>query len=1155
MKKNPLTKKILLIMRLTFLLLFACFINISASIYSQKFTFEKKSVTIKDILAEIETTSNYKFLYRNDLVDVTREVDLNVRESDIDGVLSKIFDPKENSFKVFEDNLVVITSKNIIQEHRISGTVTDSKGEPLPGVNVVITGTNQGTTTDISGNYSIDVSPEAMSLTFTYIGMETQEITIGTMIQINVTMVEAAIGLQEVVVIGYGTKSKQTLTGAVSLIEDEVLQSRPSAVTTDLLQGISSGIQITRNNTGDIRSSMNGITIRGITSRSAPGVLVVVDGVTQPFTDARALDNINPNDIESISILKDGQAAIYGARAAGGVILVTTKAGRSDKPVINVSATATIQKPSLMRKTLNVLDLYEMQNEGYINDGILSNGFTPVLEYIADNHITLAEVKENNGKHIFTEPWGVPYALGHYEWNDIMFDPSLQQNYNISVSGRKDKLNYYESVNYINQDGMLAYGKNYKKRLLVTLKNDYDINNFLKIRSNFNIGNQKVVEPYGYSINTYNTGVQGALFFVMPTNQPYTKGGRYFSSGFGDPIGYAEATGYTTDILYTINGKLGAEITPFKDLLITAEIASNYNINDIDYAKIGFPTYDLYDNFAMMSTDDPNNGPATAGSELRRTRYTVGNLFAKYSFEKLENHKINLMAGYSHEENDYRGFSAYRQYGLINAQLPTMSAGNADEQYNSETKNDYALNSVYSRLEYGFKNRYLFEGIFRYDGSSKFAEGYKWAPFFGFSGAWIISDESFMSNLKTAIDFLKVRASWGQLGNQSGIDLYDYLSQVYIGGAYPMGPWNSPYQVQYATLGGMASTTRTWETIESINMGIDFMTLSSRLTGSFDYYIKNNRNMFFAQEFPSVLGTEPPSINGAHVRTKGWEMELNWKDKISRLNYFIRLNLSDNKTKVIDLADRITPVQGTNDFIQGYPVYSYFGYEYDGFIQTESELSEYTSSFSSGIPNNLTLGDARYKDLDGDDKLEALVYEEDENGNPADLSGDLVQIGDGGQHYLYGVNLGVSWKNFDFSCFFQGAFKWQVISNVVPCSEFYEPIETYFYHQTWASDRTGVPWPRLSQDGSIKGYNYQYSNAPYKLVNNKYLRLKNIQLGYSLPDKLARRMNLERLRVYLSGTDIWELSNLPGNQDPETPFALRVSPFPRQYSFGIDLTF
>jgi len=200
-------------------------------------------------------------------------------------------------------------------------------------------------------------------------------------------------------------------------------------------------------------------------------------------------------------------------------------------------------------------------------------------------------------------------------------------------------------------------------------------------------------------------------------------------------------------------------------------------------------------------------------------------------------------------------------------------------------------------------------------------------------------------------------------------------------------------------------------------------------------------------------------------------------------------------------------------------------------------------------------GDARYKDKDGDGKLEALVYEEDENGNPTDLSGDLVQIGDGGQHYLYGINLGASWKNFDFNCFFQGVIKWQVISNVRPCSQFYEPIETYFYHQTWAPDRTDVPWPRLSQDGSIKSYNYQYSNAPYKLLDNRYLRLKNIQLGYTLPFSFARRLSIDRLRVYISGTDIWELSNLPGNQDPETPFALRVSPFPRQYSFGIDLTF
>jgi TonB-linked SusC/RagA family outer membrane protein len=1151
-------KKIFRKMNVTLFVILLSAIQILANdLYSQdtRFTLIKGNSTIEDVLSAIEDQSDYYFLYNGKLVNVAQSVSIKIENQSLKSTLDELFKNTNITYKIYDRQVVLSPAESSVSQQiqRVSGKVTDSSGAPLPGVTVVVKGTTQGTITDASGNYSLPNVPENATLVFSFVGMRTREIT-GSKPVINVTMEEDAIGIEEVVAIGYGTKSKETLTGAISVIDDDVLESRPAAKTTDLLQGVSSGLQITRSNTGDIRGSTNGITIRGVTSRNAPGVLVVIDGIAQNYTDAKALDNINPNDIENISVLKDGQAAIYGARAAGGVILITTKAGTAGKPTINFSATATIQRPSLMRKTMNVLDLSQMHYEGFVNDGQVNNPYSDVIKYINDNHITLEEVMGNNGQHVLTKPFDAPYALGHYEWNDIMFDPSLQQNYNISISGKTDKLTYYESVNYIDQDGMLAYGKNYKKRLLITLKNDYQVTDFLKIKSNFNIGNQKVVEPRNYSGNSYNGGVQGSLFFVWPTNLPYTSGGHYYNmGGFHDPIGYAQSAGYTTDWLYIIRGNLGAEIKLFKNFLITADIASNYSITESDYASIGFPMYNFYDEYTQLSSDDANTGPNRAGADYVRSRYTIGNIYATYSRE-FEDHRISLMAGYSHEENDYRAFSAYRRYGLISEQLPTMSAGSGSEQYNSEGKSDYALNSAFSRLEYSYKNRYLFDAVFRYDGSSKFAKGYKWSPFWGFSGAWIISDENFMGNLKNVIDFLKIRASWGELGNQTGINLYDYVSQINIGGAYPMGSWTSPSQVQNATLGSMASTTRTWEKIESKNIGLDFRILNSRLNGSFDVFIKDNKDMFFTQEFPEVLGTTAPSINGAHLRTKGWELELGWRDKIRELGYSVRLSLSDNKNKIIELADAIIPAMGVNNFVQGYPASSFFGYEYDGLIQTDSELNAYKASFTSGIPNNLQLGDARFKDLDGDQKLEALPYEVDENGNPTDTSGDMVQIGEGGQHYLYGITLGLEWKNFDFSAFFQGVLNWDVFSSVVPCNQYFEPIESYFFGKTWNPQNTDAFFPRLSQNGTIKSYNYRFSNAPFKLYNNRYIRLKNIQLGYNIPKNLTNRLNISQLRVYFSGTDIWESSNLPGAQDPETPFAVRLSPFPRQFSLGLNLT-
>lgn len=1034
---------------------------------------------------------------------------------------------------------------------RISGKVLGNDGQPLEGATVMVKGTQTGTQSNARGEFFIDAEPAA-TLVVSYVGYASVELNIGNQTSVTIQLLPAVAAANQVVVVGYGTQTKKTLTGAISVIDNTVLKSRPATEMTDLLQGVSAGLQITRSNTGNLKGSKNNITIRGITSRSAPGVLVVVDGIPQPSSDASALDNINPDDVDNISILKDGQAAIYGARAAGGVILVTTKRGRSETPLLNFSAGLTIQKPSLMRQPTNILQLYEMQNEAYVNDGQTTNAFTGAVNFVRDNNITFDKIKGNNRQYLMREPYGNdhPYYLGYYDWNDIMFDPSLLQDYNISVSGKTNRFSYYESVNYVDQDGMLAYGSNYKKRLLVTLKNDYTVSPYLTIKSNIHIGTQKVIEPYNYT-GSGNGGLQGSLFFTQTTLEPHTTGGHFMDiGGFYDPIAYAVAGGNTTDLSYILHGMLGFELKPIENLMISGELSGNYDVTETEWANLDFPMYDALDNFVQTAFGGLNR----AGTDYNRIRYIVGNINATYTYRKLKNQEVKLLAGYSQEANHYRAFSAYRRYGLISTGLPTMSAGAANEQYNDETKNGYGLNSAYMRLEYRLKSRYLFEGVFRYDGSSKFAPGYKWSPFLGFSGGWILSEEGFMRSLSTAIDLLKIRASWGQLGNQSGIGLYDYIYQINVGGGYPMGGPNTPSQAQMATLGTLPSNTRTWEKIESKNLGVDFATFRSRLSGSFDFYIKDNKNMFFNQEFPEVLGATPPNINGAFLRTRGWELELSWQDRIGEVNYYVKANLADNHTKVIHLADAAIAFQGTNTFVEGYPYQSYFGFRYDGLIQSDEELAAYNAAFSSGIPGNLKRGDARFKDVNGDGKLTALPYAEDADGKPTATSGDLVQLGEGGQHGLFGLTLGARWKGLDASAFFQGVMKWQVISGIRAVNQWYQPVESYLYHQTWAPDRPDVIWPRVSQDNTIKGYNYQYSDAPYILFNNRYVRLKNIQLGYTFPAAVTEKLHVDNLRIYFSGADLWEATTLPGSQDPETPFSLLLSPFPRQFSFGLNLT-
>ncbi|MDR2121416.1 MAG: TonB-dependent receptor [Tannerella sp.] len=1121
--------------------------------YSQSvtLTFRMNDASIEDVLNTIEEQSEFRFLYNKKMVDVEHRVDISADKRTITEVLDDLFRNAEIAYAI-SGRQIVLNRKGAFMiplrqtEKLVTGKVVDDKGETIIGANVVEKGTTNGTVTDVNGDFSLHVSDNAV-LQVSYIGYVTQEISAASVAGGIIRLTEDAIALNEVVAIGYGTRTKSTLTGSVSMVDKEALANRPVARTTDLLQGVASGVRITRSNAGRIKGTNSSISIRGTTSRSDPGVLIVIDGIAQKDNNTYAIDNINPDDIESISILKDAQAAIYGARAAGGVILVTTKRGRTEKPTIEFTGTYTLQKPSLLREGTNVLQIVEMMNQGYTNDGLTTNGYTPIVKYIAENNLTMDMIRRNDGKYSCVWPFdnSTNFVFGDYNWSDMMFDTAPMQNYNLSVSGNSKNLNYYNSIGYVGQDAMLNYGDNHNQRLFVKLKNDYQITNYLKIKSIFDFERQKVTEPSDYGSVEFWQGL------IWPVFMPYNTSGHLYNFGsHQNPIGYARDSGSSKDINYRVRALMGVVLTPVKNLTITGEISSAFDINENETAYLGFDMYDENDKYSYNSRSDRNVASASYG----RSRYTVANAYANYNFTLANRHKFEAMAGYSHEEEDWRTFSAERRLGLISNDLPTLGLGSSDEQYNGEAKSDRSLSSVFARAGYFYDNRYMLEGTFRYDGSSKFADGFRWSPFLGVSGAWTVSNEAFMRDMDPYVSFLKLRASWGQMGNESSIGLYDYIAQINITGSYPMGNPMSPILTQYAQVAGLASNTRTWETIDTKNIGLDFALLHSKLSGTVDLYVKDNPNMFFAQEYPTVLGIGAPTINGAHVRSKGWEVSLGWNDKLNDWSYHLNMHLSNNVSKVLKLADASIPSHGVNNFVEGYPVGSYFGHRFDGFIQSQEELDAYNSKYSSGIPNNLTIGDTRFKDLDGDGMLRQQVYKTGEDGKPTSDSGDIVHIGDNGQHYLFGINLGAGWKNFDLGMFLQGVLKWTVQETNKPIENDSWPPQAYFYGNYWTPENTSAIHPRLSQNSGIKAYDYRLSDAPYSLYNNRYIRLKSLQMGYSVPKNILRQINIERLRVYFSGTDLWEAYAIPGVYDPEKPFNPRISPFPRGYSFGVNIT-
>lgn len=1017
-----------------------------------------------------------------------------------------------------------------VSKRNITGVVVDERGEAIIGANVVEKGTTNGIITDVDGNFSLRVDNNAF-LQITYIGYLSQEIKITGNNHYHIELQEDLQNLDEVVVIGYGTKAKSTVTGAISTVGEELFKSKPQANVINTLQGMIPNLQITRSG-GEIGYENQGMQLRGTTSRSDPGVLIIIDGIPQSNSSAEGLNNLNPNDIENISVLKDAQAAIYGARAAGGVMLITTKRGKSDKPKITYTANFALNTPGIMPRKVNLNQLIEMESYAWESDGI-------------DNH-QFSDLKSRypfvlDGKGVEKGPFGdTPDVwLGDRDWYDYMFGSAFMQKHDISISGNSKRSQYYLSVGYLNEGSMLKYGDSKNKRYFVRGKYDFDITDWLTVGTNITLESKKLTRPYDTNTIYYLLGESWNSFDVFtPKGNWYGFGG----GGFINARAWAEAGGESEQISYRIRPTFNAILKPLKGLEIIGQFSSYVDIYDDAWIQKKYETYDWYDNPASRNVTRNR-----AGSEYRKRVQQVANLYATYNFD-IKNHKFTIMAGGSHEEMDQRDFSAHR-YDLLTEDLKVMTTGDANEQYNSEWGNDWVIKSVFARFDYNFAGKYFVEATVRSDGSSKFADGYRWGTFPGVSAGWIISEEKFMEKVKPLFSYIKLRASYGELGNQSNVGLYDHYSRISITGAYPFGSYSSPSRDSYAKIAAMTSKDRTWETVRVNNFGLEFYTLNDRLSVNFDYFIKNTRDMLVTRELPAVLGATPPTVNGGSLRVNGYELSVSWRDQIQDFKYNVQLNFSDFTNKVTKLEDVQIPNFGLNNFVQGYPVGTYFGYDFDGFIQNESERDSYSKI--NGVPSNIRVGDARYKDLDGDGIMEKRLYVE---GDPN--SGDMIAIADNNMRYQYSAVLGFEYKSFDFSAIFQGIGKWMVVETDMPLGgAWYRSPSAYFYGNTWTQEQTNSEYPRLTANGGIGDWNYNISNASYKLWNNRYLRLKNVTVGYSLPKSFLNKWSIDGIRVYFSGSDLWEIKNIPDNFDPEAPFRIAYAPFPRTYSLGLNVTF
>jgi len=1037
----------------------------------------------------------------------------------------------------------------------IKGLVTSADGEPLIGVTVLVKGTNAGTVTDFDGSYALDVPEGATILIFSYTGFETQEVSIDGRGSIDLTMSESVTALNEVVVVGYGTQKKANLTGAVSAISSEELASRPIASVGQGLQGLIPNLNISIRN-GDPTRSVD-FNIRGYESINGGSPLILVDGIPMD------LERINPNDIASVNVLKDASAAaVYGARAAFGVILVETKKGNSGKININLSTELSAAKPIFNMDPVTDPYLF-VQSRNAAN--MRTNGSPAYSEaYMA----AVKAYSEGTGPE-----WGViDGVLQFYGYNDyqnrLMTDFAPQQKHDLSISGATDKASYYVSFGMLNKDGYLDSDKNENfKRYNGLMKAEFKVNDWLSLDEKIVFNSQQSDKPhfYNWDVNVNTVArVSPILAVDFPDLDYYlTPGdrdqfapfiGQHFASVNFFP--YLEQGGRETFNKNDVWLTQGMTLTPIRGLKIRSDFS--YNTYHQDYQDVGSKVN-------VIESQDIKNGVQIgngfSGNDLINNRsdynqYYVFNSFAEYTVDQVANHEIKAMVGFNQEWGK-NTFIRAQANTLITPLVPDLNATTGTQQ-TFGGKEDFSLRGVFYRLSYAFKDRYLFEANGRYDGTSRFPTDDRFGFFPSFSAGWRISEEAFMNGSRSWLDNLKIRASYGTLGNQ--IITTSGGSQIYYPAISTLGIGTSPFmlssgRIPFVSAAGLVSPTLTWESVTSKNFGIDFTVLNQRLDASFDIYSRDTKDMLTDVQLPSILGTAAPKANAADLQTKGWEAALTWRDRIGKdWSYRATVSLADWAATITKYDN---PTGALSEYYEGQKIGEIWGYQTVGIFQTQAEVD--ASADQSQLGANWRAGDVHYADLNGDGKITP-------GSNTLDDPGDRKIIGDATPRYTYGINLDLNYKSFSVRTFFQGIGArdyWPSDNNWTPFFPYNAGhVENYFITETWTEDNPNAYFPAAHISTNDKKNVAVQSRY---LQSASYIRLKNVTLSYDLPPNLVRRIGLSGGQIYLAGMNLWEASKIHKPLDPEQLHTNILSgenfngaqeyPLQRIYSLGVNVSF
>jgi TonB-linked SusC/RagA family outer membrane protein len=1158
-------KKVLLIMKITMILMLICTLQVSANLYAQtkRFDLTLNDVSVKEVLKMLEAQSDFRFFYNDELSDVNRLITMDMQDLLIDEVLFRLFDHTDVSYKILDNNLIVITPTNLMyQQLRVTGTVTDgSTGDPLPGVNVMIEGTQQGVVTGVDGTFTIQVPSSASVLVFSYVGYLTQRMEVGGQAVIDITMTPDIQSLEEIVVIGYGTRERKDITTSISVINSKDITNSLAISPEMSLQGKSAGIFVESG--GGNPNSRPTIRIRGTNTWGVSDPLYVVDGIplTEYGSGAEAsqgagadwnqaavtqdirgnmnvLSMINPADIESISVLKDASAsAIYGVRAANGVVLITTKKGQIGKPRIDLNLKRGIQNIPKKYDVLSTPEFTALYIEAYQNNPDEMPNFPSVFDSSSPDYLGDSPT---------------------YDWISPLYRENAEvTDYNLRISGGNDFTNYYVSSGYSRTESPLI--RNSMDRYSLATNITTKINRYISAGVNYRLTYQKAQDatpseltyvagasPWQPIYALDGVGVDGYEPAVSFSYDPFTATLLWGPETNSNVYGYASNNDHRYTNLRNI-GNAYIEIEPLKGLKFKGSVSADFLNQVRSY-------WSLYKGevFNQTPTDwsvyGDGHSYGSVGQRDSRNTNLIKEFTVSYT-KSLGDHNIDLLFNAMDQAYSY----LFTQTGAEQLSSPDPNQRLIEEGirgYSSggQIKSKNTLQGYLGRLTYNYKSKYYLDAVVRRDGSSRFAPGHKWGTFPAFSAAWRITGEEFMQGL-TFLSDLKLRAGWGQIGNQE-TQAFAYLSLLDRAphttfGIDPLNPGRG-YFYWGIVAGNFPNPDLSWEKTITTNIGIDGL-LFNTVSFTFEYYDKTTDGLIQSSSLPASVGSQQnPIVNIGKIKNTGFEISLGYRGKVGQLNYTANANLTTVKNEVMQMYDD-TPMgdEWGGRIEEGYPINSLWGYKLGGIFQNDAEVAAYQATTDDKIATSQHVGDMWFMDLNGPPDETHRFYTPGPDGVVDNF--DRTFLGKTVPGYFYGLNFTLEFKGIDLACYFTGVGDVEKINNIRADRE---GMSSRGVNQLssvldrWTSTNHSTTMPRAA--AADPGANNRFSDR--WIENSSYFRLANLQLGYTLP-KFNTRI-FERARIWLGGSNLFTATEWSG-LDPEN----EAIPIPRVFTVGIDASF